>query len=890
MSRKKVFFLSLILCFLPACGFQSQKAAEDSLVLPVASSSVTRHILENGLTLLVKEDHRTPMVSLLVYVKTGSAHEGRWTGSGISHAVEHMFFKGTPTRGVGEISKTIQSYGGDINAFTSFDVTGYSLVVNRDYLEDTLALLADALTHLLMDPEEFAKEKEVILGEIRLNRDDPERLVGRLFWESAFREHPYRHPVIGYDSLLRGLTHEDLLAYYREKYIPNNMILVMVGDLETEKALASVEKYFQQFERKSFPPEPRVMESPQRGLRRLQKTLPIQMAHLQMGYHTVNVTHPDMVPLDVLAILLGDGESSRLVKSLRKEKRLVYDIDAYHYTPVDPGILGIGALLEPDNLSKTLQAIQDEISRIQREGVKEEELEKAKRKVLASFYFDRETIEAQANDLAENEAVGLDPLFSERYVRRIKEVTREEVQRVAEGYLKDDNLTIASLVPEGFSKEENVPVSESQPERTIQKFVLSNGTRLLLHRDANQPTVSLGVALMGGLRFEESSNEGISNFFAQMIPKGTLHKSEEEIAEWIDARGAEFAPFSGQNSFGLQLKVLKEDLPEGLRILADLVAHPAFPEEELEKERERTLGEIRLSQDQIFQVGGRLLRQTLFHQHPYRFYPLGREESISQLTREDLLQFHRRVLRPDQMVVTVFGDIDLEETKKSAEELFGNLRGGEGEGANPPPEPPLEEPRQAVQYLPKEQTLLLIGFHGISIRDEDYYPFEVLTAILSGGSGRLYTEIREKLGQAYTLAAYPVWGYDPGYYVFYVATTEEALSGVEELILNEIASLQKEPVPEEAIHRAKESLINLHKLSIQTPGSFSFQAALDELYGLGYDRYRQYEANIRAVTAEDIRRVAETYLDLGRRATIFVFPESKKGNEHSSSLRRRPVL
>ncbi len=876
MNSKTLFALTLFLV-LPACSSLST-AKEGSPLSSYSSPPVTRKVLENGLTILLKEVPRTPIVSIMAYVKTGSAHEGEWSGSGISHAVEHMLFKGTESRGVGEVEREIRSYGGDMNAFTSHDTTGYTLVVHRDHYPKALAVLADCLTHARFDAAELEKEKEVILNEIRLNRDNPSRRLLDHLWENVYRNHPYRFPVIGHASLLKQLTREDLVQYYHEKYIANNTILVLVGDFHTPEALEAIEENFRAFERRTLSPEPLWNEGGSGGAREVWEEAPVQMAHLALGYYTVSVRDKDMYPLDVLAILLGEGESSRLVKGVRKEKGLVYAIESSHYSPLDPGFFGVFSVLEKEKIQEALRTIQKEIQKIQEGKIDAEELQKAKQQVLTGFFFGRETIQSQSRDLAENEAAGLNVLFSERYVRSIASVTAEDVQRVAKRYLKEDNLTLVGLVPQEASEKNTKKENSLFPRTTaeIRKLTLSNGIRVLLQKESTHPTVSLGVTLLGGLRFETSGTEGISHFTSRMLPKGTTTRSEREISEWVDKKGASFGPFSGQNSFGLRLKILKENMKEGLLLLRELVQDPTFPEEELEKERTLILGEIKAEKDDVFNIGERLLRRTLYTQHPYRFYPSGREETISRLSRKDLIAFYRRLFKTDQMVVTIFGDIDLQKAASVSEALFSGLQTEKSTPPEIPLEPPLTEERSAIRTVTKEQALVLVGFPGISFTDQDFYAFEVLTGVLSGGGGKLFSEIRDKEGKAYTLGAYPVWGLDPGYYVFYVATTKEEVSRVQEKLLAEIASLRQTLIPEEEITRAKESLIGLQKLSLQTAGALSFQTGLDELYGLGHDRYLAYEQKIRSVTSDDLRRIASTYFTPDKKVFVLVLPEGPK--------------
>jgi zinc protease len=267
------------------------------------------------------------LVAVEAAVRTGSITEGEWIGSGVSHFVEHMLFKGTERRGVGEVEKEIQRCGGTYDAFTSYEYTGYRIVVPNENLPKILDLLSDVLRNAVFDSSELEKERAVILKELALNRDDPDRFLHLLNWSRAYTNHPYRHPIIGYESLFRSLTQEDVVRYYRERYVPNNMVLALAGDFQTSETAKTIHEKFIEMERKGvmeveIPREPLQM-SPRKNLVESNK---VELAHIQMTYHTVSLRDPDLYSLDVLAILLGDGESSYLHRLLHREKGLVYQV------------------------------------------------------------------------------------------------------------------------------------------------------------------------------------------------------------------------------------------------------------------------------------------------------------------------------------------------------------------------------------------------------------------------------------------------------------------------------------------------------------------------------------------------------------------------------------
>ena len=237
--------------------------AQSEIVEAIDKNGAQKHVLDNGLIVIIKEDHSSPLVAVEARVRVGSANEGEFAGSGVSHFVEHMLFKGTASRRVGEIEKEIKSYGGTISGFTSYDYSGYQFVVLKEYFVNTLDILKDALFNSSLDPKELERERDVILKEIRLNRDEPTRRLSRLLWSTTYRTHPYRHPIIGYQDLFSKLTRQDLLTYYKKMYIPNNMIVTVVGDIDTEAAYAHVVEAFGGVKRGTPPATARPIEKRQ---------------------------------------------------------------------------------------------------------------------------------------------------------------------------------------------------------------------------------------------------------------------------------------------------------------------------------------------------------------------------------------------------------------------------------------------------------------------------------------------------------------------------------------------------------------------------------------------------------------------------------------------------
>ncbi|MEW5768265.1 MAG: pitrilysin family protein [bacterium] len=833
--------------------------------------SAFRYILDNGMTVILKEMHTAPVVALQMWVKAGAITEEEYMGAGLSHFVEHMLFKGTKMRGVGEIARTIQGAGGTINGYTGSDRTVYHISIASRHWKTALEVMADAVMNSSFDPEELAKEQEVILKEINMNEDDPDRLLHRLFFSEAYRLHPYRHPTIGYEPLFKELTRNDLVTYYQRMYIPNNMILVMAGDFEQTEALSEIKETFKDFARQKLHPIFIPKEPPQLGERRQVRPWDVSQAHFLAGFHTVSIHSDDVYPLDVAAIILGQGATSRLYRQIKEKQQLVHSISAWSYTPAYPGIFGFSATLEAEKLAEAEAAIFKEVNKLKIELVDKDELARARQSVVADHIFSRETIEDQAGDLASNELVTGDINYSKTYVDRIKQVKPEDIRRVVRKYLRMDNLTVAVLTPkQDQSAETWTPAA--LPREEITKTALKNGLTVLVRENHSLPAVSIRAVFKGGVRLEKEANNGIFNFLQGMLLKGTKGRTREEIAYAIESRGGSIGAYGGNNSFGASVNILSDDFDLGLEILADCLMNPIFPPEEMEKERELIQAGIKAQEDDIITVARKLLQKTLFKTHPYRFQSIGQAESIAKMTRQDLIQLHQDYCRPNNMVLAVFGDVDQKKVIPQISRIFKDFKPKELPQVKVPEEGRITQVREAVEEKERRQAVILLGFPGVDVADPDRDVFQIMTSILSGQGSRLFEHIRGKLGMAYFVGTFDILGLDPGAYVFYVGTVPEKIEEARAGLLEEIDRLKEVLVGEDEIERAKRHLIGTKEIDRQTNSSQAFEAALDELYGLGYAYGDGYAGRIEAVTREDIQRVARKYFKPDSYAVAIVKP------------------
>src|SRR5881396_1067140 len=505
--------VALVVAIMFSTANRNTTATEKSATITFPPSTAQKWILPNGLTIIVQEDRSAPVASVQAWCATGSIYEDQHLGAGLSHILEHMLFKGTKTRSTNEIAQKIQDVGGYVNAYTSFDRTVFWIDVPKDGVSTALDILSDAMMNSTLPSEEYQKEQEVIRREFAMGMDDPDRMAGLLLFDTAYQRHPYRFPVIGELEIYNQLTQEQVMQYYKTRYVPNNLTFIVVGDVDAEKVRQQLADLFKPYSEKSLKPLFIPTEPPQLGRREVHQEFATELTHLSLAWHIPEVTNPDVPALDLLATILGDGRSSRLYRRVREEAGLAFRISAFSYTPGDPGLFGIDATLDPRKREAAEQLVLQIIDEVKQGGVTAEELAKAKKIALSHHLGALTTMQGQASDIGSNWFLTRNLNFSRDYLAAVQKVTLDDVKRVAAKYLTSDNLTVVSLNPKGslVAKAEGAkPISAGE----IQKFELSNGLRILVREDVRLPLVAMGAVFRCGLLSETEANNGITRLAA----------------------------------------------------------------------------------------------------------------------------------------------------------------------------------------------------------------------------------------------------------------------------------------------------------------------------------------------------------------------------------------
>jgi zinc protease len=425
-----------------------------------ANPLVSEKTLRNGLKVILLENHKAPVITFQVWHRVGSRNE-ELGKTGISHLMEHMMFKGTHKVGPEQFSRMIQEAGGNDNAFTSKDYTAYFETLSADRIAISMELEADRMANLALREEDFRTEKMVVMEERRLRTDDQPLAV--LFEETnavAYLSHPYQWPVVGWMQDIAQLTVDDIRHYYKTYYVPNNAFLVVVGDFQTDALLPQIEKYFGSIPRGLKPPAVRSKVAPQIGERRIFVERPARLPAFVFLYHVPNLSSPDSFALEVLATILSAGKSSRLYRALISENPLALDVDAnYSLISRDPGVFSFYAQLLPGKtVSQAQSAIEQELEKVKKELVNEQELQKAKNQLESSFIFGQDSLFYQAMILARYEICG-GWRQMDQYLPGIRKVTPQDVRKVARKYFPKENRTTGILVPQKTEK-------QAPPEKT----------------------------------------------------------------------------------------------------------------------------------------------------------------------------------------------------------------------------------------------------------------------------------------------------------------------------------------------------------------------------------------------------------------------------------------
>ncbi len=845
-----------------------------AIVEQLSKEQPFRTTLSNGLTVLLKEDPIAELVSIQLYVKTGSIHEGKYLGTGISHYVEHMLFKGTTRRTFRDISESIHASGGHANAYTTFDRTVYYIDTLAESLDLSLEILADMAFDSQFLEEECIKEREVILREIDMYVDDPDQQVGEASFKQAFRTHPYRLPIIGIKDAFLSLSRDALFSYYKERYVPNNMTLVIVGQLNIHEALKKIEAHFGKVLYQALPPYIVPQELPQLAQREERLYGPYNITRGQIAFKIPHLSHPDSPALDILAHILGQGQSSLLWQKLREELKLVYDIEAHAWKPGEEGLLSISYTCDNGKREQVETTIFEALETFKCTLICPKLLEKALRQALVGEINARKTASGQASRLGAAEVVIGDLAYPRLYLQKIAALSPEAIQAVAKAYLKPERSTLISL--EEAAKTPPVITSACQTIYCLTDFelhTLPNGLRIALQDVPRLPKVSIRATLRGGVLYEDMSTYGLTGVLASLLTKDTTKRSALAVAQTLESLGIYFSEFAGNNSFGLSLEALESDMDIALDVLKEALLFPKLLPEAFEAERNHQIAQLKEDDDDILGYGRRILQEHFFGEHPYRYSALGSLASLANLRLNDTEKQLERLVVPSNIILTVSGAFHKERILEKLKQHFEAM----------PPCPSFEpvalakpncKQQRLNETLDREQALVLLAYPDCGACSSSYEVGTVVEEILNGLSSNLFSQIREQKGLAYYVGASRFIGMHSGMFYLYAGTHPAKAQEVLEAMQVEIQRIQSGAIHDSELARAKQHLKSKQRFALQSPSSRAAEAACNLLYHKPLNAFKTYDSQIESISKEAIQSFAQEHFRPELSTELCVLPKN----------------
>jgi len=833
----------------------AEDATHTNLIEALERETVNRYQLPNGLTVVHQEDRAADLVSVQTWVRTGSIHEGDLLGAGLSHYLEHLLFKGTNRRGPLDISREINACGGYINAYTTFDRTVYYIDGPADAAASIFDVLGDMTLNAALPEDEIIRERDVILREIDMGLDDPDRRLFRSLASTAFRQHPYGHPVIGHRALFEQVSPADLRAYYQGRYAPNNITLVVAGAISNSDCRALAEQHFGQAPMRQLAPAWVPPEPSQLAPRESREQGDFEIVRGFISYKVPGVAHEDAPALDILASLLGSGDSSTLWQSLRVQQRLAHEISAGCWNPGDGGLFWIGYGCGPGKREALENAVRQELTQAAETPPPASDVAKAVRRAFIGEVNGRRTISARASRLGQSEVVEGDLGYCLQRLRQLSKLKPEDIQRAAQRYLKSTGETCASLEPEPEEKAApSIMASTALPD--FEEVTFANGARLLLQPGGAFPKTHVRYVSLGGPLYDPRDRQGATGVLASLLVRDTESRSQAEVAATIESIGGYFREDVGNNTFSLCLETLPGDFGVAAELLGDSLHRAAMLESTMQVERDAQLASLREEHDEVLDWSRSQMRQAYFGEHPFAVDYLGTENGLNAMTVGDVRSLAKRLLAGPNAVLAITGQFE----RNAAVDLLGPILESLPAEFAPADCPKLTPALTGKRVLTRdrEQAIVLVAYADTGVRQtENFLITEALDEVFSGMSSQLFQRVREEKGMAYFVASQRISGLDCGLFTFYAGTSPEQAAAVEAEIHAEVERARNGGITADELSACQTRLIVRRQEAMQSPGGRAARAALMALYGQPVNAWRDYPELVRTLTLDQLTAYAQ---------------------------------
>jgi zinc protease len=916
-----VFAGSTILAQAPAAPAapQPSSAAADLPLLPYETMT-----LPNGLKVILSQDRRLPVVAVNIWYHVGPANElpGR---TGFAHLFEHMMFQGSKHVARGQHFKLLEAAGtrggSYINGTTDFDRTNYFETVPSTELALALWLESDRMGYLLekLDQSALDNQKDVVRNERRLSLENPPYgVVDEAVYRTLYPQgHPYHAYVIGSHADIQAAQLDDVRQFFRQYYAPNNASLAIVGDFDIAEAKQLVQKYFGAL--KSGPPIPKITAEtpPITAEKRLTVTDRIELPRLYMAWLTPAIFKPGDADADVAANILGGGKSSRLFKKLVYERQIAQNVRASQESLILGSKFNIEVTARPGHSLEEIEtAVNEELARLRSEGPDAPEMERARNTIESQMIERLETFGGfggKADRLNSYEHYLGNPGYLQQDILRYRQVTAAAVKDFAAKYLQNEHRLVVQAVPgekklapeppssqstQGAAKpsaaaESSAPgINADEPWRgeppkggaarpvqiaAPETFRLSNGLTVILSQRPGLPVVAANLIVRSGSDANPLARPGLANFTATMLIEGTATRKSLAIADEVARLGGRLTAGSSMDATQVQGFSLTKNFGGMLDLLADVVLHPSFPEEEVGRQRASRLSQLLSLKDDPGSVADRIMLASLYGvEHPYGLLEIGTEASNKSISRTDIQSFWQTHFVPSNAALVVAGDISRADVQRLAEGALGSWRGPAA------PTPTLAPPQPAgarviiVDKPGAPQTELRVGTIGTSRKSPDYTPAVVMNAALGGMvSSRINLNLREDKG--YTYGAFSNFRFNrtEGPFIVTSAVRTDVTAPALTEVFKELRAIAQQPIPDAELSQAKELIVRSLPTRFETSTNAAASYAVPYIYDLGLDYWSGYPKEIATVNAAAAQAAAKKYLQPERMIAVAVGDRAK---------------
>ena len=843
----------------------------------IAGPMPERRVLANGLEVIYAHRPGVGLCTVQAWVRTGSIHEGRWEGSGISHYLEHMVFKGTGRFTNRELTEAIHRSGGSSNAYTTFDRTVYYVDAPQEGFATAMEAIADMVFDPLITDQDAKMEREVILREIAMCDDEHDQVLAKGVLEEAVRSHAFRQPVIGHRDLFIRITPDDLRAYHAGRYVPGNVVLAIGGGMPPEEAFAAAERWFGRFARRTAADVVSASEPPQGGVRRADLRREVSTSKGVACWRVPGFFDEGRPAVDLFLGVLGAGNSSALWSELREKRRLVHAIDVSAFGLRDLGLAWCGWTGEADAEPAVIeQGIAEVVDGLLQRGVSEEEFAKVRRQSVVAMVNGQKNIHGLTSRAAYAAAIGYDLAWPLRGVEHLARLTPAELTREARRWLRPDNVTFGTL----RGAVSAVPPAHAADVVTPDRFevvTLENGVRVILQPDATIPKAGIGVFLAGGGAYEEDPKRGTTGLLSTLFARDTRHRSKEDVARLVDTLGATFVEHSSQVSCGLWAEALSSDFAAVAELVADGVLEPDIRPETFEAERAAVISACRDAEDDIVEKARLRLQRQFFGDHPLAVDACGEPATLARITPQDLTELHGRLVVPANLVVGVSGAYDRAQAMEFVRRRFGAM----APSVLAPKTFPRHQPAPAARRSERaigEQAVVALAFPHCGFGPDEVVAANVTEELLSGMASGLFRRVREEKGMAYFVGATRVEVVDQGMFYLYAGTAPASAAAVVAEMRLELDRLREGRFAPAEIEDAKRRLRVSRRQGRQSAGARMQGAMLREVAGLGANFDAEWERRMALTDAKAVQSFVRRYLDAKFEQELVVLPKDSQAS------------